>query len=361
MISGCGTGGGFASYTLTEIFFSVLHFFIHIQLLHTFSRRGALSGLQPWRRQAPRAAPSPSSCLSLCLAWLLRNPTTLASGIPRSSGKNGLTPSLVAEYAAQNDFGFLQPGDLEPDMQLTTLLNVHYDQPAGSFVYCGSAEFHEGSVFDLTPSADGPTNTPWNLRSARPNYTRDDFFDYVPNISWASGSGVLHTLVVMDPIDKEGESYLGVGPATLHALYTNVEHSVSVGSEADGFTLPYVGPGAPSTTIASQYEFILFEQTKRVDLDPNGTYAAELSGRMHFNLTKLQTELALGPIRGINWVFAFNDHFATYQVATMVNSSEMNCTHNATHAGSASEANLPALTSCLWMAIVLCCFSLRVS
>lgn len=82
-----------------------------------------------------------------------------------------------------------------------------------------------------------------------------------------------------------------------------------VGSEAVSFTVPYVGRGAPSTAIASLFEFILFEQARRVGLDANGTYAAGHTSRMHFNLTKLQIALNLGPSRGISWIFTFNDYF----------------------------------------------------
>ena len=61
---------------------------------------------------------------------------------------------LVAEHAANNDFGFLDPGDLDSLMNLSTILNVSYTQPAGTLDYCGETLSLDGADFSLVPTAE---------------------------------------------------------------------------------------------------------------------------------------------------------------------------------------------------------------
>jgi hypothetical protein len=59
------------------------------------------------------------------------------------------------------------------------------------------------------------------------------------------------------------------------------------------------------------------QQAQSVALDASSAYAAELSSRGGFNLTKLRETLALGPIRGLSWVKCYNDYWANYELQTL--------------------------------------------
>ena len=215
----------------------------------------------------------------------------------------------VSDIATEAGFGFLEAGDLAGLMKLNTLLTVSYDQPSGSFDYCGGSVTKSGASFTLEPSVDGPMHTPWDLRSGRSPYSATDFQSYAPTVSFEAQAGKMYTLVVMDALEKQ--NHTGFGAAYLHGLYTDLTSSDL--DNTSGFVLAYMGPGTPVSETPNHYEFILFEQSGAVSLD--AAYESELTGRAAFNLTKLVSKLSLGPIRGISWTFAFNDEFANVELA----------------------------------------------
>jgi hypothetical protein len=252
------------------------------------------------------------------------NPTPTATATtptPPTTANDAAQLALVAEYAAQNGFGYLVDGDLDSAMELSTMLTVSYDQPAGGFEYCNTMLSYGASHFSLELAPGfGPVHTPWEIRSGRPEYTAADLNDYRPEITFTAEPGKLYTLVMMDALQKVGQPLDTL--AYLHALYFNI--AAGDVSSASGFQVPYFGPGNPSATVAHIYEFLLFEQTvgvggpgggggggdASVDIDPASVYGVELSGRSKFNLTKLREEARLGPIRGISWAQVYNDYYA---------------------------------------------------
>ena len=95
---------------------------------------------------------------------------------------------------------------------------------------------------------------------------------------------------------------------------------------------PYVGPGNPSPTVGHQYTFLLFEQSEEIGLDPSSSYGLRLASRSEFNVTELVETLSLTSIRGVNWVWAYNDEFANVELQAFGLLAELPCAESTTDA-----------------------------